>query len=133
MQRSARIWTATIAVDQSDVNRPTLPFSSFYQLVQTRTCLGRNENLPLSASFSARQTSISKTLNNCVRRRKNALLMQIGVEIVWDNKGMDLGTRIWHLPQILQGRMTSSPTWKGGRARDRDHRTYSPIFDYYWY
>ena len=26
---------------------------------------------------------------------------------------MDLGTRIWHPPQILQGRMTSSPIWQG--------------------
>ena len=25
---------------------------------------------------------------------------------------MDLGTRFWHPPQILQGRMTSSPTWQ---------------------
>ena len=33
---------------------------------------------------------------------------------------MDLGTRIWHPPWILQWRMTSLPTWQ--IAWDRDHR-----------
>ena len=47
---------------------------------------------------------------NCVRY--NTLLIQIGVKIVWDNEWIDLGTRIWHPLQILQGRMTSSPTWQ---------------------
>ena len=49
--------------------------------------------------------------SNCVRRRKNALLIQIGVEIVWYNidyrELMDLEM---HSPQILQGWMTLSPT-----------------------
>ena len=35
-----------------------------------------------------------------------------------------LGTRIWHPLQILQGRMTSSKTWQGKRAWDRDHLTH---------
>ena len=46
----------------------------------------------------------------CVRCRKNSLLIQTGVEIVWDNidfKWMDLGTCIWYPLQIL--RMTSWP------------------------
>ena len=41
---------------------------------------------------------------------------------------MDLGTRIWHPPQILQVWMTSSPTWQ---RRERLDRTHSLIFDYY--
>ena len=46
---------------------------------------------------------------------KNALLLQIGVEIVWDNVDwmnglINVGTCIWYPPQILKGRMTSSPT-----------------------
>ena len=48
----------------------------------------------------------------CVQHRKNALLIQIGVEIVWDNvdsmNGWILGCVSGIPPQIfLQGRMTS--------------------------
>ena len=53
---------------------------------------------------------------------KNALLIWIGVEIVWDNadccEWIDFGTRIWHPPQIVwQGWMTIH---KGERAWDED-------------
>ena len=49
----------------------------------------------------------------CIRRRKNTLLIRIGVEIVRDNvdylnEWMDLGMCVWHPSQIfLQGWMTS--------------------------
>ena len=43
---------------------------------------------------------------------------------------MDLGTHIWHPPHIFfcRGRRHR----KEERAWDRDHRTHSLIFDYYW-
>ena len=56
---------------------------------------------------------------NCVWRRKNALLMQIGVEMVWDGRSINewILVRVYvtcggRPLQILRGRLTSSPTWQ---------------------
>ena len=74
--------------------------------------------------FSYYSVQLKGALNHLVvlcylrsfRRRKNALLKQIGIETIWDNvESMHLGTRLWRSPQILQGWMTSSPPWKGER------------------
>ena len=62
-------------------------------------------------------SSFSALPLNCVRLKKDALLIQIGVEIVWDNVDwMQNGS--WDTCLVspadlfLQGRMTSSPTWQ---------------------
>ena len=54
----------------------------------------------------------------CVRRRKNAVLIRIGVAIVWDKvdcHGRMDGSWDAYLASptyFLQGRMISSPTWQ---------------------
>ena len=54
---------------------------------------------------------------NCVRLRKNALLIQIGVEIVWDNfycrECMDLGLRpSWDAYLASPPDFAGCPTWQ---------------------
>ena len=50
----------------------------------------------------------SNSVKVCLHRGNIAF----GVEIVRDNELMDLGMHTWHPPKILQGRITSSPTWQ---------------------
>ena len=64
-------------------------------------CMGLCVNLP-GFSVTRPHNYIDKQITNCVRHRKNTLLILIGFKIVWDNVDS------WHLPQIfLQGQMTS--------------------------
>ena len=65
-------------------------------------------------------------VGNCVRRRKNALLILIGVEtLIWI-----LG-RVSGIPgRFCRGWLHHRQLGKGERAWDREHRTHSLIFNY---
>ena len=72
-------------------------------------------------------TCISEHTFNCIQHRKNAVLIRIGVEIVWDNVDCQNGCLecISGIPRIFF-------CMDGERSWDQDHRTHSLIFDYYY-
>ena len=112
----------------------TLHIAECADVLQSSIPWSKNSN---NCKSDELQINWSKLLStHCFPRGKNILVSLYRLDLRLNGttliEWMDLGMHIWHPPQILQERMTSSPSWqRRERAWDRYHQMHSLIFDYY--